>query len=85
MCDEVVAIFGLPIECRAGVAYSGDSGAEELDEKGDAKEHRHVNRMRPPTKVALQFNTFTPVGIAISMDVIMKNRSIARPMPTVNI
>ena len=26
MCDEEVAVLSLPIECHAGMAYSGDSG-----------------------------------------------------------
>ena len=39
-------------------------------------------RIRPPTIVAVQFSTFTPVGIAISiLDAIAKNKSAARPSP----
>ena len=41
--------------------------------------------IEPLNIVATQLNTFTPVGIAISMVEYMKNSSPARGMPTVNI
>ena len=43
-----------------------------------------LNRIRPPTMVALQLSTFTPVGMAISMLDATKNRSTVCPSPTVN-
>ena len=42
------------------------------------------NVIEPCHRVAVQLNTFTPVGTAISMVVNMKNRSPASGMPTVN-
>src|SRR6267378_906944 len=42
MCDEKVAILSLPIECHAGMTDSGEARHKELDEKGDAEQHRHL-------------------------------------------
>ena len=41
-------------------------------------------RIRPPSIVAVQFSTFTPVGIAMSIEEMAKNTSSGRPIPTVN-
>ena len=40
--------------------------------------------MEPDHMVATQLNTFTPVGTAISIVAYMKNNSVARGMPVVN-
>ena len=42
-------------------------------------------RIRPPIIVAVQLSTFTPVGMAISIEEMAKNTSSGRPIPTVNI
>ena len=41
--------------------------------------------IEPLNIVAIQLNTLTPVGMAISIVEYMKNNSPARGMPTVNI
>src|SRR5882762_6719062 len=42
MRDEIIAVLCLPIERHNRMADSGYAGAKELNEKGDAKQHRHV-------------------------------------------
>src|SRR5258708_39635723 len=42
------------------------------------------NRIRPPNMVAVQLSTFTPVGIAMSIEEMAKNTSSGGPIPTVN-
>src|SRR5882724_12306824 len=42
MRDEKVTVLSLPVERYAGMAYSGEARDKELDEKGDAEQHRHL-------------------------------------------
>src|SRR5437588_12123715 len=42
MCDEEIAVFGLPIERHDGMADTCDPGNKKLDKKSDAKQHRHL-------------------------------------------
>src|SRR5438477_12183200 len=42
MCDEEIAVLSLPIERHAGMTDSGQARDQELNEKGDAEQHRHV-------------------------------------------
>src|ERR1700681_1214692 len=43
---EKIAVLCLPIEGHDRMADPGYPGAKELNEKGDAKEHRHVKADR---------------------------------------
>src|SRR5439155_18638210 len=47
MRDEEVAVLSLPIERHAGMTDSGEARDKELDEKGDAEQHRHLKSDSP--------------------------------------
>src|SRR5262249_26539140 len=84
MCNEVIAVLGLPIERRDRMTHARESADQELQQRCDAEKHRRGKSYTAPTIVALQLNSFTPVGTAISTLAATKNRSTARPRPTVN-
>src|SRR6476646_10016256 len=42
MCDKEIAVLSLPIECHAGMTDSGEARDKELNEKGDAAQHRYI-------------------------------------------
>src|SRR5437762_4758740 len=42
MRDEKVTVLSLPVERHAGMTDSGEARDKELDEKGDAEQHRHL-------------------------------------------
>ena len=52
--------------------------------KAIAKSMEVVKRILPPYIVASQLNTFTPVGIPISILAAEKNESTVFPSPTAN-
>src|SRR4029077_675661 len=47
MCDEKIAVLSLPVEGHHSMADSRYSGQKELNEKRDAKQHRHLKTNAP--------------------------------------
>jgi len=78
--DHEVGVGELEVQRRAGQDDTGQTAEEEGDQKPIAQSMGVAKTSLPPHMVPTQLKNFTPVGTAMSMDMIAKNGSSTCPV-----
>ena len=82
--DDVIGVVHLDVDRRDRQDQAGEAADREHEDEADGEQHRRLERHRARHIVAIQLNTFTPVGTAISIVAYMKNSWPVTGMPVVN-
>ena len=82
--DDEVGVVGLPVERHHRHHHAGQPAQREDHQEAETNSEGVVKRRRPDAKVAIQANTWMPLGIATAMLAAEKKLSDSAGMPVVN-